>query len=134
MISLSLSRKEEMPNALTQEGPGMTSNHPGREADYQAGLIQRLEDLFPGCIVLKNDPNWRQGMPDLMILWGSAWAALEVKSSATSREQPNQRFYVDHMNGMSFAAFIYPGNEGEVLHELQLAFEAIRDARVSLSQ
>jgi hypothetical protein len=93
-----------------------------QERHYQAFLIRRLKDLFPGCVVIKNDSGYRQGIPDLTIFYFDRWAALEVKASESAPEQPNQRFYVDSLNEMSFAAFIYPENEGEVLRELQLAF------------
>jgi hypothetical protein len=78
--------------------------------------------MFPGCIVLKNDPNYLQGIPDLVIFWHDRWAMLEVKKSANASHQPNQDYYVDLTNRMSFARFIYPENKGEVLNELQQSF------------
>lgn len=78
--------------------------------------------MFPGCIVLKNDPNYLQGIPDLLILWGPRWATLEVKKSANASHQPNQDYYVATMDDMSFSRFIYPENKEEVLHELQQSF------------
>lgn len=78
--------------------------------------------MFPGCIVLKNDPNYLQGIPDLIILWGPRWATLEVKKSANASHQPNQDYYVATMDNMSFSRFIYPENKEEVLHELQQSF------------
>lgn len=92
------------------------------ERDYQAKLIKRLVEIFPDCIVLKNDTSYLQGIPDLLILYNDRWAALEVKAYENADEQPNQQYYVDLMNSMSFAAFIYPENELEVLHALQQAF------------
>lgn len=102
-----------------------------RENDYQAGLIKRIEARFPGCMVLKNDEQYRQGIPDLTILHTNGWAALEVKRSATERKQPNQSYYVDRLNGMGFAAFIDPSNEEEVLNAVQRSFETRRSSRVS---
>ena len=84
--------------------------------------------MFPGCIILKNDGNYLQGVPDLLILWGPRWASLEVKLSENSHEQPNQQHYIDLMNKMSFAAFIHPDNEAEVLGALQFAFESQGDS------
>jgi hypothetical protein len=81
-----------------------------------------LKHIFPGCIVLKNDPNYLQGIPDLTIFWKDKWATLEVKKSEKSPHQPNQNYYVDRMNHMSFSRFIYPENKEEVLRELQQSF------------
>ncbi len=89
------------------------------ERDYQARLIRKLRRLFPGCIILKNDTDYLQGIPDLLILYGRNWAALEVKASEDAPEQPNQEYYVELMGEMSFAAFIYPEVEEEVLYALQ---------------
>ena len=92
------------------------------EARYQAGLIERLEQRFPGCFILKNDPQYKQGVPDLTLLWGPQWALLEVKARATAADRPNQTYYVEELNNMGFAAKIYPENEEEVLAALEQAF------------
>jgi len=92
------------------------------EAAYQGRLIRKLKRTFPGCEVLKNDPNYVQGILDLTLFYGPCWAMLEVKASSSSAERPNQAFYVEQMNNMSFAAFIYPENEEEVITALQEAF------------
>jgi hypothetical protein len=91
------------------------------ERDYQANLKKKLEQLFPGCIILKNDPELRPGIPDFLILFNDRWAALEVKVSSTAKIQPNQPWYIRTMNQMSFASFIYPSIEQEVLRALQQA-------------
>lgn len=96
------------------------------ESKFQTELRHALEELFPGCIILKNDPNLQQGIPDLVILWRSRWALLEVKKSAHAAEQPNQRWFVEKANAFAFGAFIYPENAEEVLRELQQAFRARR--------
>ena len=88
------------------------------EATYQVKLIKRLKILFPGCHIIKNDPSDTQGIPDLLILYNDKWSALEIKMSATSHRQPNQKHYIDRFSEMSFAAFIYPENEEQVLDEL----------------
>ena len=74
-----------------------------------------------------------QGIPDLIILWHDYWASLEVKASAFSSSQPNQDHYIERLTEMSFAAYIYPENEEEVLSALQQAFEPPRRARISQS-
>ena len=87
--------------------------------------------MFPGCVILKNDAGYMQGIPDLLILFENKWAMLEVKASERSREQPNQNYFVELLDSMSFAAFIYPENEDEVLYALQQTFRPRRVTRVS---
>lgn len=94
------------------------------ENAFQAKLKTDLKNMFPGCIVLKNDPTILQGVPDILVLYKNKWAALECKVNNKARIQPNQEYYVSKMNDMSFARFIYPENREEILHELQRAFES----------
>ena len=91
------------------------------ERDFQRNLIKELKDIFVGCIIMKNDSSYIQGIPDLLILYKDKWAALEVKKSATASHRPNQEYYVDKMDEMSYASFIYPENKEVVLDELQQA-------------
>ena len=91
------------------------------ESRFQARLIKDIRDLFPGCIILKNDPNYLQGFPDLLILFKNRWAALEVKRSEKAICRQNQEYYVELANNMSYASFVYPENKDEVLDELQQA-------------
>lgn len=100
------------------------------EGEYKSQLIKRIKQRFPGAVVLKLDPDYMQGIPDLLILWMDKWATLEVKAHATARVQPNQPYYVELMNTMSFSAFIYPSNEEQVLAELQLAFKSRGATRI----
>jgi hypothetical protein len=92
-----------------------------KESDFQGSLIKELKKRYEGCMVLKNDPNYIQGIPDLTVLHGERWAALECKKSEKAKRRPNQKYYVDAMDDMSFARFIYPENKEEVLDELQQA-------------
>lgn len=92
------------------------------ERDFQAGLIKELKDRFDGCMVLKNDSSYIQGIPDLLVLYKDQWAALEVKRSSSAKHRPNQQYYVDLMDEMSFSRFICPENKNEVLNELQDIF------------
>lgn len=103
------------------------------EAKFQAKLIRKLNRMFPGCVVLKNDPGYKQGILDLTILWGPLWAMLEVKASPNARRQPNQDHYVNRANEMSFGAIIYPENEEEVLAALESTFASRGAALVSQS-
>ena len=104
------------------------------ESRFKTKLIDELEDLFPGCIVMHNDAGYIQGIPDLLILYRNKWAALEGKRNKDSSYQPNQEYYVELMNNMSFARFIYPENKQEVLNELQRAFSFKRSTRISKRQ
>ena len=102
------------------------------ESKYQAELIDRLKNVyFPGCIVLKNDTDYQQGIPDLTVLYGRYWAFLEVKRSENSRQQPNQEYFVDLADSMSFGSFISPETEEAVIYELQLAFGSRWSPRLS---
>lgn len=92
------------------------------ERDYQKRVITRLKATFPGCIVMKNDAQLKQGIPDLLVLYFNKWAALEVKNSVSAHHQPNQDYNVERMDKMSYASFIYPENEDEVFKELEEVF------------
>ena len=94
------------------------------EKDFQAKLIKDIKKLFPGCMVMKTDPPYIQGIPDLLILFKNKWASLEVKKSIGASKRPNQECYVDKMNEMSFSKFICPENKEEVLDELRKAFKS----------
>lgn len=93
------------------------------EFAYRTKLIKTLRKRFPGCFVLVLDSRQIQGITDLLVLWNDRWFALEVKAYEGAPTQPNQGYYVAMLNGMSFAAFIYPENEEEVLREIELTFE-----------
>jgi len=100
------------------------------ESKFQSELILDCEELFPGCIILKNDSNYIQGFPDLLILYKNKWAALECKKSAYDRHRPNQDYYIDILDKMSYASFIYPENKKEVLDELQQTLRPRRTTRI----
>ena len=89
------------------------------ESKFQKSLIDEIETRFPGAMVLKNDPTYIQGVPDLLVLWNNKWASLEVKKNATASHRPNQDYYVKKMNDMSFSAFIYPENKEEILNAME---------------
>jgi len=89
---------------------------------YQAALIKRIKERFPGCMVLKNDCNYLQGIPDLTVFYNNKWALLEVKTSENAKHQPNQDWYINWAKDASYGSFIYPENEGEVFNEMESAF------------
>lgn len=90
------------------------------ESGFQDKLRNELKELFPDCMIFKMDQI--QGIPDLLILFGDKWASLECKKSANAKRRPNQEYYVDMMNKMSFSRFISPENKDEVLDELRNVF------------
>ena len=94
------------------------------ENRFKTKLIKEIKEMLPGCIILHIDPNEIQGMPDLLVLYENKWAALEGKRESGASHRPNQDYYVDLMNRMSFAAFIFPENKEEVLNELFEAFKS----------
>lgn len=94
------------------------------EGKFKKELKDDLRNLFPGCLITQLDPNDIQGIPDLLILWNDRWATLECKKSKNARHQPNQDYYVDKMNDMSYSSFIFPENKEVVLNELQQALGA----------
>lgn len=101
------------------------------ERDFQAKLIKEIKKMFRGCLVMKLDSSYIQGIPDLLILWHDRWATLECKKNTSSAKQPNQEYYVGLMNQMSFSRFISPENKEEVLRELYESFRAGRTTRIS---
>ena len=93
------------------------------ESGFQSRLIKELKAIFEGCIITKLDSKHIQGIPDLLILYKDKWATLECKRHAKAKHRPNQDYYVDLMNKMSFSRFIYPENKEEVLNDLRKAFK-----------
>ena len=91
------------------------------ESGFQDKLRDELKALFPGCMIFKMEQI--QGIPDLLILYSNKWASLECKRFTKAKKQPNQDYYVDQMNQMSFSRFIFPENEEEVLNELKHRFD-----------
>jgi hypothetical protein len=93
------------------------------ENKFKTNLVKEIKKMFPGCMVVHTDPNEIQGAPDLLVLYKNRWASLEGKKTANSSHRPNQEYYVDKMNEMSFSRFIYPENKEEVLDALQQEFQ-----------
>lgn len=102
-----------------------------RENSYQSDLIKTIKAEFPGIFVMKMPTDTIQGIPDLLLLFREHWAILEVKRSEDEPFQPNQEYYIDMFDEMSFSCVIHPNNEEEVLNAIRLAFRVGRPACVS---
>ena len=104
----------------------MSAKRKQLESGFQKKLIKELHEMLPGALIYKNETL--QGLPDLTILWNEHWALLECKREDDAQKQPNQPYYVEKANQMSFGRFIYPENKQEVLNDLQQAFGLSREA------
>lgn len=90
------------------------------ESGFQDRLINDIHKLYPDAMIFKMDQI--QGIPDLLILHGKTWFSLECKRSASASKRPNQEYYVNKMNDMSFSRFVYPENKEEILDEIRRTF------------
>lgn len=93
------------------------------ESRFQKELMDEIRALYPGCVIIKNDSGYLQGFPDWTIFYEDKWAVLECKRDKNAPAQPNQPYYVEKLNSMSFSRFVYPENKEEVLRELQHTFK-----------
>lgn len=96
------------------------------ESRFQKEFIDEVKARYPGCIALKNDSSYIQGFPDWTILYQNKWAVLEMKKERSAHKQPNQEYYVNKLNNMSFSRFVYPDNRDEVLHDMDVLFKRKR--------
>lgn len=94
------------------------------EGRFKERLLERLKSEFPGCVILWGNSAMRQGIPDILVLHNQHWAMLEAKESEKAAHQPNQDYYVDILDDMSYAAFVYPENLEGVILDLQHTFRA----------
>ena len=92
------------------------------ESKFQKELIDEIKAKYPGCIAVKNDPNYIQGFPDWTVFYKDKWATLETKKEKEASKQPNQDTYVERLDMMSFSRFVEPENKEEVLRDLHLHF------------
>lgn len=93
------------------------------ESKFQKELMDEIKAEYPGCLIMKNDSGYIQGIPDWTILYKDKWAVLEAKREAKAKHQPNQEYYVEQLDNMSFSRFVYPENKDEVLSELRKIFK-----------
>ena len=92
------------------------------ESGFQHSLIKQIKKILPGSMVFKMDQI--QGLPDLLVLYKDKWFSLECKRAANAKKQPNQEYYVNLMNEMSFSRFISPENREDILDELCKTFRS----------
>lgn len=96
------------------------------ESKFQKEFIDEVKSRYPGCVALKNDSSYIQGFPDWTILFEDKWAVLEMKRERNASKQPNQEYYVEKLDNMSFSRFVYPENRNEVLEDLDKLFRQRR--------
>ena len=94
-----------------------------RETKFKKMFKKKLKRLYPECIIVEADPTYFWSVPDVYFFLGSFWAALEFKRTEGSSRRPNQEYWVEVLDKMSFARFVYPGVEEEVLSELEAAIQ-----------
>lgn len=91
-----------------------------KETEFQAELKKKIKKAVPGSVVLKNSPNDILGIPDLTVLGPNGkYAILECKRASDSNIQALQDYYVDKFNKASYAIFVNPANEKEVIEDLK---------------
>lgn len=93
------------------------------ESKFQKEFIDKIKTRYPGSVALKNDSSYIQGFPDWTVLYKDKWAVLEMKKERGAKKQPNQEYYVDKLNEMSFSRFVFPENADEVLEDLDILFK-----------
>lgn len=101
------------------------------ESRFQSSVKHELETKYPGCIVRKNPPGQENGFPDLVMYYGPIWAMFECKREKDARKRPNQKWWVERLDEMSFARLIFPENRERVMGELD---EFIRGQSRALSK
>lgn len=94
-----------------------------KESQFQKEFLDEFRENHPGCVILKNDSSYIQGFPDWTILHKDKWAVLEMKKEKNAKKQPNQEYYVNKLDSMSYSSFVYPENAREVMEELNELFK-----------
>lgn len=88
------------------------------ESKFKTRLRNRIEKEFPGAIVMHTNPVERRGAPDLVVLYKDKWVALEGKQESKSSHRPLQDYRVEEWNKLSFARFVEPSNEQDVIDDM----------------
>ena len=107
---------------LEKEGRKVMARSARLESGFQDRLRGELKRRYPSCMIFKMDQL--QGIPDMLVLIDDVWLSLENKRSKDAPRQPNQEYYVNKMNDMSFSRFVYPENFEGVLFEIEKYLES----------
>lgn len=91
------------------------------ESGFKRELKREIQKIFGSdnidfLVTLENSK------PDLYILYGNKWAAIETKKTKDASKRPNQEYHVNRLNNNSFARFCNPSNKKEVLDDLEKYF------------
>lgn len=92
------------------------------ESDFKQMFFDELRDILPGCLILRGNSAWIQGFPDNVVLHRDGWFAFEFKRGPRAKRRPNQEYYIDLLDDMSYSTFVDPTNYREVLDAVQQAF------------
>lgn len=92
------------------------------ESEFKRRFLEKLKRAYPNCFLIKIDDNYIQGFPDTIVLNGDKWVALEFKRSSKASHRPNQDYYICKLDEASFARFVSPENQEEVMHGIQQTF------------
>lgn len=90
------------------------------ESSFQNdSVIKEIKSRIPDALVLKNDPTYLQGIPDLTVIHGGRCALLEVKRDRNALRRPNQEYYIQYIRDQGgYASFVHPDNVDVVLNEM----------------
>jgi len=99
------------------------------ESEFKSEFLGEVREMFPGCHIETNGTDFMQGIPDTTIYYGRFWAKLEFKRSKTASKRPNQDYYIDMFDEMSYARFVTPENKEDVLRGLEQTFRPRRNTR-----
>ena len=96
------------------------------ESEFRKAFLEevqnRIDPLNKGFLFFLNASNAFRSFPDIVILGSHKWAALEFKKSKRASHQPNQEYYINKLNEIGYASFVYPENAEEILNDLEELF------------
>lgn len=102
---------------------GLDNGYPMLESKFKRDFQLKAMRRFDGLIFVNVTPqNNFWGIPDSYFFFGPNWGALESKRSSTASRRVHQEYYVNLLNSMSYARFLHPGNEKEILDEMEYLF------------